>query len=64
MSSGGIVAPWLFGRLIGIGSRWYIFEGYLVAALLMVIAAAVAWRFGVDAEGRSLEAIAAPLTAD
>ena len=63
-AAGGIVAPWLFGRLIGIGSRWYIFEGYLVAALLMVIAAAVAWRFGVDAEGRSLEAIAAPLAAD
>jgi MFS family permease len=60
-AAGGIVAPWFFGRLIGIGSRWYIFEGYALAALLMAVAAAVEWRFGIDAEGRSLEAIAPPL---
>jgi MFS family permease len=62
-AAGGIVAPWLFGRLIGIGSRWYIFEGYGVAAALMVIAALVEWHIGVDAERRSLESIAAPLAA-
>ena len=62
-AAGGIVAPWLFGRLIGVGSRWYIFEGYGVAALLMGIAALVEWRIGIDAERRSLELIAAPLTA-
>ncbi len=62
-ATGGIVAPWLFGRLIGDGSRWYIFEGYAVAAALMAIAALVEWRIGIDAEGRSLESIAPPLAA-
>ena len=62
-AAGGIVAPWLFGRLIGMGSRWYIFEGYAAAAALMATAAIVEWRIGVDAERRSLEDIAAPLTA-
>jgi MFS family permease len=62
-AAGGIVAPWLFGRLIGIGSRWYIFEGYAAAAALMAAAAIVEWRIGIDAEGRSLEDIAAPIAA-
>ena len=62
-AAGGIVAPWFFGRLIGVGSRWYIFEGYAVAAVLMAVAAIVEWRIGIDAEGRSLESIAPPLAA-
>jgi MFS family permease len=62
-AAGGIAAPWLFGKLIGVGSRWYIFEGYAAAAALMLVAALVEWRIGVDAEGRSLEAIAQPLAA-
>ncbi len=62
-AAGGIAAPWLFGKLIGVGSRWYIFEGYAAAAALMAAAAIVEWRIGVDAEGRSLEAIAPPLAA-
>jgi MFS family permease len=60
-AAGGIVAPWLFGRLIGIGSRWYIFEGYTAAAVLMAVAAFVEWRIGVDAERRPLEEVAAPI---
>ncbi|HET9785398.1 MAG TPA: MFS transporter [Terriglobales bacterium] len=60
---GGIVAPWLFGTLIGIGTRSYIFAGYLAAAVLMAAAAVIALRWGVDAEGRALEAVAAPLSA-
>ncbi|MBV8087990.1 MAG: MFS transporter [Alphaproteobacteria bacterium] len=59
---GGIVAPWLFGTLIGTGSRWNVFFGYCGAALLMLAAAAMERRFGVDAEGRSLEQIAEPLS--
>jgi MFS family permease len=62
-AAGGIVAPWFFGRLIGIGSRWHIFAGYGVAALLMAAAAIVEAWIGIDAEGRSLESIAAPLSA-
>jgi MFS family permease len=59
---GGIVAPWLFGTLIGTGSRWNVFFGYCGAALLMLTAAIMELRFGVDAEGRSLEQIADPLS--
>ncbi len=61
--AGGIVAPWIFGDLIGTGSRQYIFYGYLAAAALMLVAAGVAAKFGVDAERKSLESIAAPLSA-
>ena len=60
---GGIVAPWLFGTLIGTGSRWNVFFGYCGAALLMLAAAVMELRFGVDAEGRTLEEIAEPLSA-
>ena len=63
-AAGGIVAPWLFGRLIGVGSRWYIFAGYAAAAILMAAAALVEWLIGVDAERRPLEEIAAPLSAE
>jgi MFS family permease len=59
---GGVVAPWLFGALIGTGSRWNVFFGYCGAALLMLAAALMERRFGVDAEGRSLEQIAEPLS--
>jgi MFS family permease len=59
---GGIVAPWLFGALIGTGSRWNVFFGYFGAAVLMLAAAVMELRFGVDAEGRSLEEIAEPLS--
>jgi MFS family permease len=61
---GGIAAPFVFGALIGTGSRWSIFGGYAFAAALMLLAAATAAKFGIDAEGKSLESIAAPLSAD
>ncbi len=63
-AASGIVAPWFFGDLIGMGSRWYIFYGYLAASGLMLVASGVAVVFGIDAEGRSLEDIAAPLSAE
>ncbi len=61
-AAGGIAGPLLFGDLIGTGSRWYIFYGYLLASGLMLVAAVVAGFFGVDAEQKSLESIAAPLS--
>jgi len=60
---GGAVAPWLFGYLIGLGGPLPLSLGYLSAALLMLFAAWIGLRLGVDAEGRSLESIAAPLSA-
>ncbi|HYA36637.1 MAG TPA: MFS transporter, partial [Candidatus Binataceae bacterium] len=59
---GGIVAPWYFGRLIDTGSRTALFDGYMVAAGLMLIAAAVEWWLGPAAEGAGLEHIAKPLS--
>ena len=58
---GGVAGPWLFGWLIDTGSRVSVFGGYLFAALLMIAAGAIAWRFGVAAERKPLEAVARPL---
>ncbi len=60
---GGITGPIVFGQLIGTSDRWYLFIGYLIAAGLMIGAALVELVLGVRAERRSLESIAAPLTA-
>jgi MFS family permease len=60
---GGIAGPAVFGGLIGTGSRAELFQGYLFAAILMLAAAAIAARFAIAAEGRSLEDIAPPLSA-
>ncbi len=59
---GGVLSPWLFGTLIGTGSRAMVFAGYVLAALLMIGAAAVEWAWGVAAERKPLEAISRPLS--
>jgi MFS family permease len=59
---GGVAGPWLFGVLIGSGERDEIAWGYLLGAALMLIGAAVAARWGVRAERRSLEDVARPLS--
>jgi MFS family permease len=59
---GGVVAPWLFGRLIDSGSRLELFGGYLIAATLMIAAALVEIVLGIAAEQTSLEKIAPPLS--
>jgi MFS family permease len=59
---GGVIAPWLFGQLIGNGnSRGPLFGGYLLGAALMIAGGFVAFFLGVDAERKSLESIAKPL---
>ena len=58
---GGVVGPALFGVLIDTGSRTSVFAGYLLGSALMVVAAAVAWRYAVAAERKSLETVARPL---
>jgi MFS family permease len=60
---GGFVAPTVFGMLIETESRQAILKGYLFGAALVIVAAGIAWRYGVDAERRSLESISTPLTA-
>jgi MFS family permease len=61
-AAGGVVAPWLFGTLIGTGSQWNLFYGYVAAAVLMIAAAVVEVVFGIAAERQSLERIAEPLS--
>lgn len=61
---GGIAAPWIFGELIGSGSRKEVFYGYAVAAILMLAAAAAEVVLGVKAERVELEKLAAPLSAE
>ena len=61
--AGGFIAPLLFGMLIETGSRGAVTVGYGIGAVLVIAAGLIAWRFGVDAERRSLEDIAPPLAA-
>ncbi|MGZ3679598.1 MAG: MFS transporter [Ktedonobacterales bacterium] len=61
---GGALAPVIFGALIGTGKPINLFYGYLFGAALMAAAGVVELLFGVDAERKSLESIAAPLSAE
>ncbi len=59
---GGGLSPLLFGLLIETGSAWYVSAGYALAALLLLAAAVAEVKFGIDAEQKSLESIADPLS--
>ncbi len=59
---GGIAGPAVFGHLIQTGSRDEVLIGYLIGGGLMVGAAVVEAFLGVDAERRSLEEVAPPLS--
>ncbi len=60
----GALGPVIYGALIGEGTQPFkLFLGYLLAALVMIAGGLVAVIFGVAAENRSLEDIAAPLAA-
>ena len=59
---GGFIAPALFGALIATGSRGSVFIGYALGAILVLAAAAIALRYGVDAERKPLEEVAVPLS--
>lgn len=59
---GGSVAPALFGKLIGTGNSWAVSAGYVAAAALMIGAAVMELFLGIDAESKSLESVADPLS--
>ncbi|NUR99127.1 MAG: MFS transporter, partial [Kribbellaceae bacterium] len=64
--AGGVIAPFLFASLIGSGdhpARGPLTVGYIVGAAVMLLGGLIAWFFGVDAEQKSLENIAKPLSA-
>ncbi|KQX08322.1 MULTISPECIES: MFS transporter [unclassified Leifsonia] len=58
---GGIIGPILFGQFIEDGIQAVAF-GYFIGATLMIAAGLVEVFLGVDAENRSLEDIATPLS--
>ncbi|MDT7713979.1 MAG: hypothetical protein QOG46_2942 [Pseudonocardiales bacterium] len=60
----GSLGPVIYGALIGDGTQPFkSFLGYLLGAAVMIAGGLVAAVYGVAAEGRSLEDIAAPLAA-
>ncbi|PFG68408.1 MFS transporter [Enemella evansiae] len=62
----GATGPAIFGALITASeeanSRTPMFWGYIAASVVTLIGSLVAFRFGVDAEGKALEEIAPPLS--
>ncbi|MGV0850305.1 MFS transporter [Mycolicibacterium phlei] len=61
---GGITGPLLFGQLIESGDRGLVAVSFLIGAAVMAVGGVVELVFGVKAEGRNLEDLAMPLTAD
>jgi len=60
----GALGPAFYGALIGTGSvRTGLFVGYLIGAGIMLLGGIVEVLIGINAEGKSLEAITKPLTA-
>jgi MFS family permease len=59
---GGIAGPLVFGQLIDIGDPWPVAGGYITVAMVMLAAAATELKLGIDAEGKSLESVADPLS--
>ena len=61
---GGIIGPALYGHNIATGNRTTVFYGYLLGAVLMILGGLTEIILGVNAEQRSLEDVAEPLTAE
>jgi MFS family permease len=60
---GGIIGPLLFGELINTGELPKVAIGFLIGAVVMAVGGIAEIFFGVDAEGKTLESIAEPLSA-
>ncbi|WP_029923246.1 MFS transporter [Nevskia soli] len=56
---GGIGGPALFGALVANGEHASLGWGYVLGAGMMLVAAVVAWRYGVQGENRGLEDVTA-----
>jgi MFS family permease len=66
-AAGGIAGPLLFGALIGQTTpedTSPLSIGYYIGAVLMIAGGIIQALFGIKAEGKSLESIARPLTAE
>ncbi|GGB35546.1 sugar transporter [Flexivirga endophytica] len=63
-AAGGIAGPLLFGRFIDSGDTSLIALGFIIGAVVMAVGGVIELFFGVNSEGKSLESIATPLTAE
>jgi MFS family permease len=63
-AAGGITGPLLFAKLVGTGKVADTAVAFMIGASLMVVAGVVEAFLGVKAERRSLEDLAAPLSAE
>jgi MFS family permease len=61
---GGITGPLLFSALITTGDITKAALAFFIGAVMMIIGGIVELIYGINAEGRGLEDIAAPLTAE
>jgi hypothetical protein len=61
---GGIAGPVLFGQFIHSGDVGQVALGFFIGAAAMALGGIAELAFGIRAEGRSLENIARPLTAE
>ncbi|MHA6793978.1 MFS transporter [Pseudonocardia bannensis] len=61
---GGITGPLVFGTFIHSGQASLVATGFLIGAAAMALGGIAELIFGVRAEGKSLENIATPLTAE
>ena len=59
---GGITGPLLFGAVIESGDRGMVAISFLIGAAVMAVGGVAELIFGVNAEGKNLEDLAAPLT--
>jgi MFS family permease len=60
----GALGPWIYGHLIGDGKHTTpLFWGYLLGAAVMAVGGVIAAYLGVNAERKSLEDVASPLSA-
>jgi MFS family permease len=59
----GAFGPWFYGKLIGSGAdHGALTLGYLIGAAVMIVGGLVEVFIGIDAEGKSLEDVANPLS--
>jgi MFS family permease len=63
-AAGGITGPLLFGKLVESKDAGQVFWGYMLGAVLMIVAGIVQAAIGVEAARKDLEDIAKPLSAE
>ena len=63
-AAGGITGPLLFAKLVGTGKVGDTVVAFVIGAAVMIIGGLVELTLGVKAEGKSLEELATPLSAE